>query len=74
MAAFLHVNGTTYELGSALDEVGVTQLVGRIAGGGAPQQVTVKFDDGSHANLTIDTSKVWGVAGWISEPGGRLVF
>lgn len=67
MGAFLHVNGKTYELGSALDDTGMTQLVGRIAEGNIAQQVTVKFKSGAHANLTIDTTKVWAVAGWIEE-------
>lgn len=66
--AFLHVNGTTYELASALDDAQVTQLVDQISGGDKPQRVDVVFDRARTA-LKIDCSKVWAVAGWVKERG-----
>lgn len=72
MTAFLHVNGTTYELASALDDVGLTQLVDRAGGGSGVLKVDVAFER-ARTTLTIDCAKVWAVAGWVKEPGQRSV-
>lgn len=66
MTSYVHVNGTTYELASPLNDASAAQLVTRLTSGTGRQQLDVVLER-TRTSLSINLETVTTAAAWTKQ-------